>query len=223
MPTLTYSAADGRRCNRCGTPKGSCDWCGKARTISRPTADGRLCGTCAGHRREPRDRCSRCSQIRPVRRRTADGSPLCSAPACAPPPRSRGLAPTCSACGKRTRCPPNASSGQQLCWTCRPRPTEICASCGRQRKVSVRWPLGPVCEGCRVRVLRNATHCARCVRVLPCIGRAPDGRQLCGPCVGVPEIFACKKCGTTGQNYDASICNTCASRNSWCTAASSGW
>lgn len=190
-------------CESCWTPPvRTCTSCGIARPASLGP-EGALCNTCYRRLRQPRRACGRCGLIRPVAVKATVGSPdLCY--------NCSGLLPPgpCAICGKIKPGYNHAVHGF-VCRSCRPHHTEPCSGCGRLRRVQARWPIGPACPGCYVRILSHPADCPQCGMARPLIARAGDGTPVCGPCTGIPDAYLCSGCGTSGRLYAEGLCPRC--------------
>src|SRR5664280_414887 len=184
----------GRVCQACGVKnsKKECRRCGRTARIFARRDEGGICYSC--YRLDPQivEECAGCSRIRMPVTRQPDGRALCLD--CWTPP-SR----TC------------VNSGEHgfVCRACRPRKQSPCSSCGRSRRVQARWPLGPVCGACYVRVLDHPGRCSRCGTRQPLIARGEDGEAICGPCAGLTGVYTCPGCGTGGRLYADGRCPRC--------------
>jgi hypothetical protein len=199
-----YRAADGTAlCQNCyPRPKQACVGCGQIRQVSRRSDAGPVCRRCY---ESPPRRCGICGRVRPVHKRAVDDQPdICDN--C-----HRGAVGECSGCGRHRHGFRNRADGAFYCKSCAPRPLRQCADCGRTRKTNtINWPVGPLCSGCYTRRTQHPVSCSRCGTLRIAAGRTPDGKDLCGPCCGRPELdVACQRCGFPAGIYADGICMRC--------------
>jgi hypothetical protein len=190
-------------CEACwNPPEHTCTACGRIGPAKLLGPAGALCGACYQRLAQPRRACGKCGREQPITRRaTADSPDLCWN--CAIPPQG-----TCSACGQDRPCI-TTPGGQIFCRSCRPRSTSPCSTCGEIRPVQARWPRGPVCGACYVRILDHPRQCHGCREEQPLIARDEGGQDLCGPCAGLPGIYTCPACGGRGRLYADGRCPRC--------------
>lgn len=224
---------EGRICGSCYAKdplaKRKCRGCGKMARPTRRLDDGSgvLCQTCAPR---PQHVCIRCSRTRPAHSITDDG-PLCSR--CY---TRTTLSWNCAFCGATRIRQSGAPLGPHACLTCRrthlrhapppaphvpagqasaapplrkrPATMEACVFCGRSRRVSCRWPAGPVCKVCAVRSRTYPAQCARCSQAAVLVGLDADRQRICGPCAGWSVDYRCRRCAQPGVRAHG-LCSTC--------------
>ncbi|XIE82131.1 hypothetical protein AB6O49_34645 [Streptomyces sp. SBR177] len=172
----------------------ACLRCGRVRPLRRAVPGGRVCLGCEGilANRGNIGACTVCGTIGPRPSRNT----------CAACRRRQAAATrTCSACGKPAELDP--------CSNCRPRPATPCALCHTTAPVTARWPLGPVCTPCYRTARSHPMPCPDCDRARVLIGRA-EHRRVCGPCVGVPDPYACERCAGPRSYKVGRLCDRCA-------------
>lgn len=59
----------------------------------------------------------------------------------------------------------------------------------------------------------QAAPCALCGALRVLVGRADDGREICGPCCGTDIDFVCRRCGFPGDIYADGCCTRCIVRD----------
>jgi len=202
---LRRRTASGRVCGTCAArdSKGTCARCGQAKRIYARRPEGGICSACYDKDEQVVTECSGCGRTRKIARRATASTPdVCYS--C-----YQGASATCSVCGETRPCQ-RVSSGSPICRSCRTRPPRPCFRCGRNRPVQAEWPAGPVCSGCYEHVRRHPAECAGCGAVRPLIGSNDQGRPVCGPCAGTPELdYTCRECGRGGEIHSGGRCFGC--------------
>lgn len=183
-----------RYCAPCADlPESKCLRCGTTcRSQVSPENGGPLCRRCYV---APASQCRRCGQIRQIGKRGKDGElglcVLCNF-----------VEAECGHCGRfRRGRNSNQANGVFLCGSCYPRPLRKCGYCGQQSRSQATWPVGPVCPNCYAQHRNNPAPCALCGTQRVLVGRADNGRDICGPCSGVDIDFACRRCNHPGDIY----------------------
>ncbi|SED63087.1 Site-specific recombinase XerD [Amycolatopsis tolypomycina] len=178
-----------------------CGRCGKVRTISTRTPQGRpMCAECA--RQEPcnQERCSVCGLLAAIVSHR-DGVPICVG--CWQMPSA-----VCSICGETKPCQ-GVGTAAPRCVNCYRRSrTAVCARCAAVHPIGGRDAEGrPLCAPCA----RRREPCCRCGRVRPVDGRVDDG-PVCWTCIKAePAYFrACRGCGTVTRLHRHGLCEACA-------------
>ncbi|WP_236567444.1 hypothetical protein [Nocardia sp. CY41] len=195
-----YRAEDGSvLCRACYTqPLRACVHCGQLQPTRKITDKGPVCRRC--YTPEPR-LCGICGEMRPIQRRGDDqGNPeICQ--------RCYRFMGDCANCGKHSH-GGHYRGGPFLCTTCWPRPARLCAICGKQKKITVTWPLGEVCNSCYCARLIHPAPCAECgtTRILVCVNHFGN---VCTRCGGVDLDFTCKVCGEEGPGFHDGRCERC--------------
>ena len=85
----------------------------------------------------------------------------------------------------------------------------MCSACGNDRRIHARWPRGPVCGACYVRILDHPAACHRCREQQPLIAKDEEDHEICGPCAGLASIYTCPDCGAGGRLYADGRCPRC--------------
>lgn len=96
---------------------------------------------------------------------------------------NRFVQPSCPSCGRPRTYGYPSTGGTRVCGTCHPSPTEICAWCGRERRVARRLPDGTgLCSTCRTRETSKFERCGACGRERWVATRDKEGQAYCHPC-----------------------------------------
>jgi len=117
----------------------------------------------------------------------------------------------CARCGTVKEAASRDGHGRPICPNCLvsdPANLEVCAHCGRKRRVSVRAADGPLCPSCRP---WQTLTCSICGREAPCVISKATGKPWCRACK--QRWARCGRCGTTGPvrggTADAPLCSAC--------------
>lgn len=89
------------------------------------------------------------------------------------------------------------------CW-----PSSHCTQCGK-RQISVRWPIGGLCQTCYAKVLQDTADCPDCGLRQPLIGLDSAGARICGPCAGIDVDYDCAGCGQATLLIADRLCAGC--------------
>jgi hypothetical protein len=185
----------------------ACAGCGKITTdLRRPTASGRVCGTCAA--RGSTGTCARCGRAGRISARRPEGG-ICSA--CYD--KDEQVVTECSGCGRKRRAAARTPDGTARCQFCATRPARTCSACGQQRTVAGTTGAGPVCASCYQAPQRL---CGRCGQTRKIARRATaDTPDLCYSCYQ-GAVAVCSACGETRPcqriSSGSPICRTCRAR-----------
>ncbi|MEV4657371.1 hypothetical protein [Micromonospora sp. NPDC049301] len=185
------------RCSDCGTPA----------PASARTPGGPVCSRCYERNHRPRRQgcCGRCGELGVIQVRGCGGTPdLCQR--C-----SRGERARCAGCGELRFCT-GVRTERPLCYQCRPVAVALCARCGHDRRIVIRWPLGPVCRSCYRRARSHPAECARCKQTRVLIGLDAQQRAVCGPCAGAERDYLCRQCGGGEERFRDGRCVRCVTR-----------
>ena len=185
----------------------ACAGCGKITTdLRRPTASGRVCGTCAA--RGSTGTCARCGRARRIVARRPEGG-ICSA--CYD--KDEQVVTECSGCGRKRRAAARMPDGSARCQFCATRPARTCSACGQQRTVAGTTGAGPVCASCYQAPQRP---CGRCGQTRKIARRATATTlDLCYSCYK-GAVAVCSACGETRPcqriSSGSPICRACRAR-----------
>ncbi|MEU5425852.1 hypothetical protein AB0H73_09615 [Streptomyces olivoreticuli] len=189
--------------DRVRTP--ACHRCSRIRPLVKVVEGGRVCGGCAGALAYAAavGVCRECARTRSL---PAQG--LCAA-CYARGLKGRTPKTACAKCGQHRVCRKSRTDGRSLCDTCRPRPDGTCTLCGTSAQIQARWPVGPVCDNCYIRVRTNPAPCSVCGLTRALTGRV-DGEPSCGPCSGAHADYSCARCANPADSAVGSLCEPCA-------------
>ena len=199
LPATVPAAGTAACCARCAlAPPAPCHMCGEM-TAGRDREDRARCDACY---QRPVGTCGRCGRVRAiVRLATGDDPDLCAV--CWTGPTFQ-----CEGCG-RTRPCRGERRGRMLCNICRPPAPQRCAHCQRQRKVTARWPEGPVCATCYQRALNAKGSCPGCERTRRLLAYPGFPEPVCSDCAGAPPEHVCGRCGDEHAPYRRGLCARC--------------
>lgn len=193
-------------CQACAPrPLHTCIECGCQRPAHALTPTGPVCSACYSKRYQKPRLCGRCGVLGPITVRANGDQP-----------------DICQSCwsseyGQRRRAarPPKPPYQRPVSEfrrrESRPKHPRFatCCLCDRDRKVTVYWPIGPVCGSCYPRAREHPALCFGCSEMRVLIAKDADGQSICGPCAGSPLDYRCSRCGNAGRVIAAGKCYRC--------------
>lgn len=184
VDALIDAGADGVDALRCVA-------CNKATPNLACVGDGgRLCQTCAEHRRDP-EPCTSCGRLRPVAARTAERAAVCGT--CLANDSTRWE--PCSRCGTTAQVVTSVE-GRPLGRCCYVTPLIRCTMCGTAKGARPWKTRRPVCPDCAA---TPTAPCSVCERPAPVA--APAGLTVCAVCHITPAE-PCRACGRPTPGRD---------------------
>lgn len=182
-------------------PERECARCGQTRRVAANLEEGPVCKSCYDY---PVRLCGRCKRVGVIGVRGRDGLPdICTNCYHAVFPAE------CTVCG-RVRGGYKVGGNAFHCYTCAPRTTRTCGSCGDQAIPQTTWPLGPVCGSCYSRRRRYPGPCAACGNTAVLVGRSSERLDICGPCAGADGLeYRCRRCDSAGEPHSVGRCIRC--------------
>ena len=189
-------------CQACySSPERQCARCGHLRPVNAHREEGPVCKSCYD---QPVRLCGRCERVRTIAVRGRGGQlDICAG--C----YSMAFPEECTVCG-RVLAGYKVGGEAFHCYSCAPRPTATCGSCGEQAVPTTRWPLGPVCGTCYARRRRRPAPCADCGTKAVLVGCSSEGRDICGSCAGADGLeYRCQRCDSAGELYAGGECIRC--------------
>lgn len=165
----------------------ACPRCQRAVALSKKIDGLRVCrNCCAKANAQP---CQQCGAVRQPGSRTPQGRPICSYCLGNDPANQE----ECVGCGNRRLVAVRTADGPR-CGTCRPRPTMVCAICGRSGRCTIsRATAKPWCSGCRQRW----DQCVECSQIKPVVSGRRD-QPRCASCTR-PDPSYWQRCPACGE------------------------
>jgi len=165
------------------------------------TPQGPVCAACYPKHQRPR-RCGRCGNLAPITARATSDSP-----------------DICHSCwesdyGKRRRASQPRTPRPPARDRPAPRPKlprfATCSVCDRPRRITVYWPIGPVCGSCYPKAKDHPNVCHGCSQVRVLVAKDEEEQWICGPCFGSSRFdYRCRRCGLAGRVIHDGECFRC--------------